>query len=41
MGVLVPLFFTSTHGIRRLFTNKVSVVMFGQTRFALKITLKS
>jgi len=36
----IRVFFTSSHGVGRLFPHEVSVVTFGQTRFALKITLK-
>ena len=40
MRVLEPFFLLSNHGVGRLFTSKVSVFISGQTRFALKITLK-
>jgi len=37
---LDPLFFISSHGVGILFTYKVSDVIFGQKRFALRITLQ-
>jgi len=40
MRVLDPFLFISSHGVGRLVTYKVSEVIFGQTRFALEITLK-
>jgi len=40
MHVLDPFSFTPSHGVGRVFTFKVSVVIFGQIRFALKIALK-
>jgi len=40
MHVLDPLFFRLSHGVGRLFTYKVLLVISGQTRFALKIALK-
>ena len=38
--VLDPFFLHSKHGVARLFTHKVLVVISGQTGFALEITLK-
>jgi len=40
MRMLDPFYFISSRGVGRLFTHKVSVVLFGQTGFALKIKLK-
>jgi len=40
MHVLDPFFFRSSHGVARLFTYKVLVVIPGRTGFALKIILK-
>jgi len=40
MHVLDPFFFRSSHGVGRLFTYKVLVVISGQIGFALKIALK-
>jgi len=38
--VLDPVFFISSHGVGRLFTYKVLVVISGQIGFTLKIALK-
>jgi len=40
MNVLDLLFFKSSHGVGRLFTHKVLVVISGQLGFAPKIALK-
>jgi len=39
MYVLNPFFLHIKSGVGRLFTHKISEVIFGQTGFALKITL--
>jgi len=40
MHVFDPFFFMKSYGVGRFFTYKVSVVISGQTGFALKFALK-
>jgi len=40
MNVLDPFFFRSSHGVGRLFSYKVLVVISDQTGFELRIALK-